>query len=315
MRILVFGAGVIGSVYAEMLLRAGHEVVLLARGRRLSELRSHGLVLEDGWSGTRTTRPVEVTGDATSGGPFDLVLVSVRAGQLEAVLPGLAAMNDGSDVLFFGNTAGRDDQLVAMLGERAVFGFPAVGGVRDGPTIRYVLISQQSTMVGEANGTSTARVHLLRRLLEKAGFPTKISTDIQAWLLAHAAFVVPVAFALYRTGISPAQLADDPDTLRTMVLATRGAFLALRAAGNTEIPMNLQMLYLRLPAAFAARYWRRVMAGPRGELWFAAHCRAAPEEMRALAAALVAALDAAGHVNPELARLLGAPTEPPMVPG
>lgn len=197
--ILVFGAGVIGSVYADMLLRAGHTVVLLARGRRLTELRSHGLVLEDGWSGTRTTRPVEVTGDATSGGPFDLVLVSVRAGQLEAVLPGLAAMNDGSDVRFFGNTAGRDDQLVAMLGERAMFGFPAVGGVRDGPTIRYVLISQQSTMVGEANGTSTARVHVLRGLLEKVGFPTKISTDIQAWLLAHAAF-------------------DDPDTLRTMVL-------------------------------------------------------------------------------------------------
>lgn len=45
MRILVFGAGVIGSVYAVKLLQAGHEVVMLARGRRLSDLLTHGLVL------------------------------------------------------------------------------------------------------------------------------------------------------------------------------------------------------------------------------------------------------------------------------
>jgi len=44
LRILVLGAGVIGSVYAGKLLQAGHEVVLLARGPRLSDLRNNGLV-------------------------------------------------------------------------------------------------------------------------------------------------------------------------------------------------------------------------------------------------------------------------------
>ena len=45
-RILVIGAGVIGSVYAAKLLQSGHEVVLLARGRRLADLQASGLVLE-----------------------------------------------------------------------------------------------------------------------------------------------------------------------------------------------------------------------------------------------------------------------------
>ena len=40
MRILVLGAGVIGSVYAGKLLEAGHEVVLLARGSRLADAAS-----------------------------------------------------------------------------------------------------------------------------------------------------------------------------------------------------------------------------------------------------------------------------------
>ena len=47
LRILVLGAGVIGSVYAGKLLQAGHDVVLLARGPRLVDLQTHGLILED----------------------------------------------------------------------------------------------------------------------------------------------------------------------------------------------------------------------------------------------------------------------------
>ena len=58
-----------------------------------------------------------------------------------------------------------------------------------------------------------------------------------------------------------------------MVLATRQAFAALRSAGNTEIPANLRFLY-RLPNEFVVAYWRRILASPRGELWFAAHSRA-----------------------------------------
>jgi 2-dehydropantoate 2-reductase len=58
-RILVFGAGVIGSVYAVKLLQAGHEVVMLARGRRLSDLQTHGLVLEEAKSGNRTVLAVQ----------------------------------------------------------------------------------------------------------------------------------------------------------------------------------------------------------------------------------------------------------------
>ena len=87
-----------------------------------------------------------------------------------------------------------------------------------------------------------------------------------------------------------------------MVRATREAFRALRASGNTEIPTNLQILY-RLPTVFVVRYWRRVLAGPRGELWFGAHSRAAPE-MHIVATELQAALRRSGRRTPSLDRLL-----------
>ena len=210
MRVLVLGAGVIGSVYAGKLLRAGHEVVVLARGHRLSDLQAHGLVLQDAESGDRTVLAVPVVNEVAVGDRYDLVLVAVRSEQVASTLPTLVAMTDGSDVLFFGNTTGRQPELTAALGHRALFGFPAAGGVLEGPVVRHVLISQQKTMVGEPNGTTTSRVRQFRDVLSEAGFSTRISANIGNWQLAHSAFIVPLAFALYRVGVDAGKIGGRP---------------------------------------------------------------------------------------------------------
>ncbi len=304
MRILVIGAGVIGSVYAGKLLAAGHEVVLFARGRRLADLQACGLILTDAESGQQTVWPVTAVDTIGAEERYDLVLVAVRSEQLASTLPVLSTLSDGSDVLFLGNTAGLQGQLVKALDGRALLGFPAAGGVRDGAVVRYVLIRQQKTMLGEPTGATTPRTLYLRDVMEEAGFRATITADVHGWLLAHAAFIVPIAYALYRFNTETARLAADRETLRLMVQATRQAFQALQTSGNTEIPTNLRTLYLRLPAWFAASYWRRVLIGPRGELWFAAHTRAAPEEMSALAEELQAAVGRTGQPAPDLIRLL-----------
>lgn len=304
MKILVLGAGVIGTVYAAKLLQAGHTVVIFARGDRLAELTGHGLVLEEAETHARSEQPVRVVGVLNPAERFDVVLVPVRSGQLRSTLPILSAMPDDCDVVFFGNAAGQEEALVKALGSRVVLGFPAVAGVRRGPVVRYVLIPQQQTMLGEPGGAQTPRVRVLQAMFQEAGFPTTVTSDMRGWLLGHAAFVVPIAYALYATRTDAAALAADRDTLRMMVRATRQAFGALRSSGTAQIPANLTWLYLRLPEAFAVAYWRRVMAGPRGELWFAAHSRAAPEEMQALAETINSAVRQTGRPTPDLDRLL-----------
>src|SRR5689334_7836548 len=99
MRILVIGAGVIGSVYAARLLEAGHTVTLCARGRRLGELRDRGLILQDAETGRRTAYEVDAV-DTTDGVTCDLVLVAVRRDQMVGTVPLLANM--AADVMFFG---------------------------------------------------------------------------------------------------------------------------------------------------------------------------------------------------------------------
>lgn len=59
MKILVYGAGNLGSLYAALLHESGQDVSVLARGKRLDEVRELGIRLEDFGSGNQTTTHVK----------------------------------------------------------------------------------------------------------------------------------------------------------------------------------------------------------------------------------------------------------------
>jgi 2-dehydropantoate 2-reductase len=264
--------------------------------------------VENAETGERDVLAVRAIGAPGSGERYDLVWVVVQAPQLDSVLPLVQRISGEHDVLFFGNTAGRTRGLADALGGRCLFGFPGVGGVHDGHLVRYVLIRQQKTTIGEPAGSRSERLRALATVFKQAGFPTAISANIEGWLLGHAAFIVPIALALSRVDTDLARLGTDPGLLRQMVRATRQAFGALTATGAVEIPGNLRMLY-RLPTAFATGYWRRVLASPAGELWFG-HTRAAPQEMDDMARALSRAVRNTGRSTPDLEALLASPQRP-----
>ncbi|MBQ1375928.1 MAG: NAD-binding protein, partial [Clostridia bacterium] len=80
MRILIYGAGVIGSLYAARLSEAGYDVTVFARGKRLLSLQSGGLLYKA--DGTTKRADVHVTGRLENGDRYDLILLTVRENQL-----------------------------------------------------------------------------------------------------------------------------------------------------------------------------------------------------------------------------------------
>src|SRR5581483_896041 len=103
MDILIYGAGVVGSVYAARLQEAGHNVSLLARGQRAVSLRTQGIQLEDALTGRRTTTQVSIVEQLTPTDSYDVILVTVRLDQLHSVLPILAANHQVPTLLFLLN--------------------------------------------------------------------------------------------------------------------------------------------------------------------------------------------------------------------
>jgi len=85
--ILVYGAGPLGSLFAARLHDAGHNVSLLARGKRLRDLRDYGIVLIDTKTGELTETHANIVESLGPDDAYDLVLVVMRKNKAMDILP------------------------------------------------------------------------------------------------------------------------------------------------------------------------------------------------------------------------------------
>ena len=263
MRILVFGAGNIGCLYAALLARSGQDTTILARGDRLTDLRRRGITLENGGSGERTTHSVSVVDRLDPTDPYDLVLVALPSEALAEVLPTLAGNERTPSVIFFGNHVAGPDRMISALGkERVLLGFPGAAAIPHDGALRYVITSrrEQPTTIGELDGTRSARVAAIAQVFERAGFPSSICGNMDAWLKTHVAKILPTAAALFYAGGRVEQLAANDEAIRLMVRAIREGLAILRANDIPIIPSNHRVLQW-LPDSLLVFVMKRMLRG------------------------------------------------------
>jgi len=262
MKILVYGAGVLGSLYAARLKEAGHDVTVLARGRRLTEIKAQGIVLEHALKGKRTITAVAVTAELKADDCYDLILVVMRQNQIAEILPKLAANKNSALMVFMVcNPLGYAKWLEAVGRNRLLVGYAGAGGTRVDGIVYYHVVSPilQPTTFGEPDGGITKRVITLARVFKRAGFPTAVSPAMDAWQKTHVAWVSPMANGLYMSGGSGEALANRPDVVRLMIHAIREGFAVLRALGVSVMPGKLKAFeFIPLPLlAIVLRLWAR----------------------------------------------------------
>ena len=318
MRVLVYGAGVLGSLFAARLKGAGNDVAILARGRRLADIREHGIVLTDAITGATTVTRVEALADLRPDDAYDLVLVLVRESQVASALPSLRASQTTPNIAFLMNNAAGADELVATLGrERVILGFPGAGGTREGHVVRYVVAGErQPTMLGELDGARTARIEAIARALGEAGLPAEISPRIDAWLKTHVALISPVANGIYAAGGDNYRLARTPDGLLLVARAVVEGLRVLRALGVPITP-PIYRVFSYVPEPLLVLFLRRVFDRERAELLMARHANAARDEMGQLAEEFRALARRSGLPTPAIDRLRAYvdPAVPPLPVG
>jgi 2-dehydropantoate 2-reductase len=304
MKVLIIGAGVIGTVYGAHLGAGGHAVSVLAHGVRTAEVGRCGLRARDVLAGVVTVSPATVV-DRADAEAFDLVLVALRRDHLPLVSVQLAMLAEHPLVLFFGNNPEGRAGLPADIAGLVSQGFPGVGGTITNGLAAYVLIGQQPTALEQGDDP---RLDQFREALEGRGFAVQRVADMSGWLAYHAVFVACVCAALYRCGTDPQRLARNWTELRLMCRAITEGFRGLRNHGVGGLPRNLAVLHARAMQPVAVGYWARSMRSPMGELMFAAHARHAESEMRAIACDVLARVDR-GARSDTVSQLLGAYVE------
>ncbi len=243
-KILIFGAGVLGSLYAARLKQSGLDVTLLARNARLKDIKKHGIVLEHAQTGKREIVTVPVIEHLRENDAYELIVVLVRKNQLPSVLPLLAAYKASPNILFMvNNPSGYVDWASAVGRKRLVLGFAGAGGTLVGNVVHYVVVSRllQPTTFGELDGSRSARIKEISRVFRGAGFPTALTSNMDAWQKTRVEWISPLANSLYRVNCDNHVLARSPDVVRLAVRAVREGFGVLRSLGIPITPAKLQM--------------------------------------------------------------------------
>lgn len=117
MKILVFGAGVLGCNLARNFFRAGKDVTLLARGAWGESIQKNGLRIKDKFSPRMSVSRIPVVTELKAEDKYDVIFVVLRYTQLDAILDAVSAGDDLPEVLKWKDSYLFPKSFVLVLGE------------------------------------------------------------------------------------------------------------------------------------------------------------------------------------------------------
>ena len=168
LRIAVLGVGNIGSTFAFQLARiGGHDVTVVARpgSKRLEQLRRDGAIIDV----TGEQASVHVTDALDEQTPFDLVIVTLLAHQVDDVLPALRRSTAGC-VQFMFNTFDPERLREAVGQERCAFGMNFVQATLDGD-------GRLKATIGAGGQKTLMDQERWADLFNASGLPSKVLID------------------------------------------------------------------------------------------------------------------------------------------
>ena len=228
MRILVVGAGGIGGYYGGRLLNAGRDVTFLVRQRRAAQLAEAGLVVRSPHGDLDLPAPPTVLAQDIAA-PFDLILLSCKAYDLEAAMDSLApACGPDTLILPVLNGMRHMDLLTARFGASRVLGGLCLISVVLDPDGRVLHLNDLHGLTfGEPAGGRTSRVDAIAAELTGAGFDARLSGSILQDMWEKWIFIATGAGAtcLMRAAIGDI-VAAGADHVVTSLLAESSAIAA-----------------------------------------------------------------------------------------
>jgi len=177
MRVVVLGAGGLGSVVGGYLADAGAEVTLIGRPAHMTAIQRDGLRI----TGRRgemhvTSGLTAVTSPDEAEGEFDYLILAVKAKDSEGALDEASGLRDSvATALSLQNTVEKDHRLADWLGADRVLGASTIeGGTLVGPGAVNNHVSPTVTAYfGERDGSTTPRLTALTEAFNAAGMSSR----------------------------------------------------------------------------------------------------------------------------------------------
>ena len=240
----MLGVGSIGSTFAFQLARMGrHEVTAIARP---GSSRAQQLVRDDGIINTQGERAeVHVMDELDVNIEYDLVLVTLLAHQVDAVLPSLQR-SAAKWIQFMFNNFNPERLRDAIGAERCSFGMPFLQATLDPD-------GKLDAKIGAAGQRSKMSSRKWVKVFSEAGLPADFEADMLLWLRCHA----PLGAAFESVCVAGVRRGNGASWQEAFTIA-RGlqeSFTLIQRLGFPIYPSGKRLLHASPVAAVAGLLW------------------------------------------------------------
>jgi 2-dehydropantoate 2-reductase len=284
-KILVYGAGVIGSYLAYELNKAGHDVTIRARGARYQDLKEKGLIIRHYVQIKTTVTPIKVVDNFGENDYYDAVFVVMQRTQIDSVIPSLSLNKKCKLYVLVGNNPTANEtyekiQENSIVRKAVLFAFQESGGRRENGKVISIHFSKTSFYVDALNGDTSYRT-VIKNIFASTNFKLYHSSNMDAWLKSHVAVIVPIVYVTYWAKGDLKKVAKNREMLNLTIDAIAEGYEVVKACGYTIEPQKDEDYVKTKRRQF---YWMlKIMAAtPFGRLAASDHAMSAIGEMNCL---------------------------------
>lgn len=209
---------------------------------------------------------------------YDVIFVVMRYTQLDGVLDALRA-NGTKNIVLVGNNVRARDYAGRLPGKNVLFAFALSAGHREAD--RIVGMDLKKITIGPFKG-APSQERLVHQIFDKTGYKVVYEPNMEDYLLCHAAFVVPAAFACYHAEGDLRRLKKDKAYLHRLIDANLEGYRAIEKGGHEILPESDKNYERASYRRTCYAFFKLMCATPLGKICAGDHAMNAADEMSAL---------------------------------
>ena len=190
MKILILGAGAIGSVFGGFLAKSGHEVVLLGRQAHMATINQNGLKIEGIWGEHDITSHIKGYTLLSAiregeGDTFELILLTVKSYDTKAVIRDyLQYFLNNAPMVSLQNGLGNLEKIVELLGsDRAIGGRVIFGAeIIESGRVKVTVYADAVVVGGVSGGIDPRMVEKIAAIFSQSGIPSHATNEIEKYI-------------------------------------------------------------------------------------------------------------------------------------
>ena len=229
MRILIIGAGVLGSNLAHS-IKKGNDVTILARNKTYENLKNNGLIIKHKL-GKKSVDHFNVIDKLDENDIYDVIFVVSRFSSLDSIVK-IIEKNKSKNIIFVGNNMNAE-KYMNIKDKNILFAFFMAAGKKYDGYINSICLNKIE--IGRTDGKDISN-EFIKSIFKETKIKLTIENKMNDYLKTHACAVLPLVFASYKVDGNLKLLKKDKEYSLLIMDAIIEGYDVLKKLGYEILP-------------------------------------------------------------------------------